>query len=342
MNNGFRLFPESASDFAHRVDALFLFLLAVAAVFATGICVTIVAFAVRYRRGKAVERRQSKAGRMWILEATWIVIPLLLTMVMFTWGASLYVEQRQPPANATELTVVGKQWMWKIQHAGGRREINALHVPRGEAIKLRMISEDVIHSFYLPAFRVKMDVLPGRYTYLWFKATKSGEYPLFCAEYCGTSHSAMHGRLVVMEPAEYAAWLAGESAEPPAVAGRRLFERYRCQTCHEGTSEAARRCPPLVGLFGRDVALADGRTAVADESYLRESILNPAAKVVQGYSPQMPAFQGQIGEEEVLQIIAYLKSLTAPPNSAAKEPATENADDETTDQGSGGDRTSTP
>jgi cytochrome c oxidase subunit 2 len=227
---------------------------------------------------------------------------------MFAWGASLYFHLSYPPANALNLYVVGKQWMWKIQHPEGRREINELHVPVGQPIKLTMTSEDVIHSFFVPAFRTKMDVVPGRYTTLWFEATKAGEYHLFCAEYCGTSHSLMIGRVVVMEPVQYQEWLSGGSSqEPLTVAGERLFQQLGCDTCHRADSRA--RGPVLEGLFGKSVQLQGGQTVIADEAYIRESILNPNAKLVTGYQPLMPTFQGLVSEEGILQILAYIKSL---------------------------------
>jgi cytochrome c oxidase subunit 2 len=246
------------------------------------------------------------------LEVTWMVIPFVISMGIFGWGAKLYFSGNRPPAGAIEVRVVGKQWMWKFQHANGRREINALHVPRARPVKLTMISEDVIHSLFVPAFRVKQDVLPGRYSACWFEATRTGEFHLFCAEYCGTNHSRMTGRVIVMDPAEYEAWLAGGKAnEPPAVAGKRLFEELRCQTCHRPETGAA-RCPPLEGLYGQEVKLTGGETVVADDNYLRESILRPAAKVVAGFQPLMSSFDGQVDEEQLIQLIAYIKSLTKP------------------------------
>jgi cytochrome c oxidase subunit 2 len=228
-------------------------------------------------------------------------------MVMFFWGAVLYFEMRTMPADAIELQVVGKQWMWKIYHAQGRSEINELHVPVGRPVRLRMISEDVIHSFYVPAFRVKMDVLPGRYTTMWFEATKPGEYHLFCAEYCGTQHADMSGRVFAMDPADYAEWLQGSATETPQTAGSKLFAQFRCHVCHH--DEAELRSPPLHGIFNNRVVLADGSTVQADEGYLRESIVNPMAKVTAGFQPVMPAYQGQLTEEQLLLLIEYIKSL---------------------------------
>jgi cytochrome c oxidase subunit 2 len=210
--------------------------------------------------------------------------------------------------------------MWKFQHPQGHSEINNLHVPLGRAVKVRMISEDVIHSLYVPAFRVKQDVLPGRYTTLWFQATKVGQYHLFCAEYCGAKHSAMGGRVIVIEPNDYEAWLSGRNvAEPELATRQRLFDELRCSNCHEGGGMVS-RCPPLENLFGSKVRLADGQTIVADESYIRESILRPAAKIVAGYQPVMPTYEGQIGEEDILRLIAEIKSL-APASRSAENAA---------------------
>jgi cytochrome c oxidase subunit 2 len=207
-----------------------------------------------------------------------------------------------------EIAVVGRQWMWKIQHPSGRREINELHVPVGAPVKLRIASQDVIHSFYIPAFRVKMDAVPGRYTQLWFEATKPGEYHLFCAEYCGTEHSRMIGKVVVMEPDQFQNWLGGVTEETPVEAGERLFAEFNCANCHTGGTR--QRGPHLGGLFGKPVRLADGRTVTFDETYIRESIINPNAKIVAGYAPVMPTYRGQLSEEQLLQLVAYIRSLT--------------------------------
>lgn len=319
MDPGFQLFPDQASTFAPRVDALYIFLLSVATFFTVAIFLAIVFLALFYRRS-AVRNRTRRVGskKLWILETTWIVVPLLLTMVMFLWGAAAYFEQRVMPENAVELTVVGKQWMWKIQHPQGRSEINELHMPLGRPIVLRMISEDVIHSFYVPAFRVKMDVLPRRYTSLWFEAIQPGEFHLFCAEYCGTDHADMRGRVVVMQPSEYAEWLAGGEQQPPATAGEELFTQLRCNTCHYQGGQP--RCPSLENLFGQPVRLADGQVVTADEQYIHESIINPAAKVVAGFQPIMPTFEGQLSEEQIFHLVQYIKSLSVMPVETA-EPA---------------------
>ncbi len=308
MEEGFRLFPEQASTVAPRVDAVYAFLVCVTAFFTIAIFLAIVYFAIRYRRGRPKDQPHPEPEQLWMLEATWIIIPLLLTMIMFFWGAWLFLEIRTMPEDALELQVVGKQWMWKIYHPNGRSEINELHVPVGRRVRLRMISDDVIHSFYLPAFRVKMDVLPGRYTMMWFEATKLGRHYLFCAEYCGTEHADMRGQVVALSEADYAEWLQNRDTDPPPQGvGSRLFTQHRCNTCHDEGSEL--RSPRLEGVFNNTIALSDGRTVIADESYLRESIVNPMAKVSAGFAPVMPTYQGQLNEEQLFQLVEYIKSL---------------------------------
>lgn len=311
LDDGFRLFPEQASTHAPRVDLLYFFLLGVALFFTVLIAALIVYFSIKYRRGNTRVDRTPSSGHPLGIEIAWMVIPLVIAMVIFGWGATLYFSAYRPPAGAMEVRVVAKQWMWKFQHGSGRREINTLHVPLGQSVKLTMISEDVIHSLYVPAFRMKRDVLPGRYSDCWFKATRTGDFHLFCAEYCGTNHSRMTGSVVVMEPSAYEAWLGGGTNELPAVAGKRLFEELRCASCHAPDVGAA-RCPSVVGLFGREVKLAGGAAVPADEDYLRESILRPSAKVVAGFQPLMPSFDGQVDEEQLIQLIAYIKSLATP------------------------------
>jgi cytochrome c oxidase subunit 2 len=309
MDNELQFFPEQASTVAPDVDAVYWFLIVVSTVMTLLIAGLIIFFAIKYRHNSKADRTQSGTHFFW-MELSWLVIPFILTMIMFFWGAKVYFVIARAPAGAMQINAVGRQWMWKFQHPDGRSEINDLHVPLGQPVKLNMISEDVIHSMYVPAFRVKQDVLPGRYTTLWFEATRLGEYHLFCAEYCGAKHSEMKGKVVVMEPSEYEAWLSGATAgETPVEAGRKLFEQLRCETCHKGGGEASRG-PALADLFGKTVRLQNGQSVVADENYLRESILRPAAKVVAGYQPIMPTFEGQVGEEGVLQLIAYLKSLS--------------------------------
>ncbi len=315
----FPLFPESASTMAGEVDALYFFALGVSAFFSLLIAFFIFFFFVKYKRAHTGEIGVPLHGSV-ALEITWSVIPLIITMVLFGWGAKVFLDLTSPPTDAREYWVTGKQWMWKIQHPEGQREINELHVPKGQPIKMTMTSEDVIHSFFIPAFRIKQDVLPGRYTTVWFEATETGTFHLFCTEYCGTEHSQMIGSVVVMEPEDYQTWLAGGPAQPPVAAGRALFARYACDTCHSENNTG--RGPSLHGIAGQEVTVAGGRSLARDDNYLRESILNPGAKLVAGFSPLMPTFQGQINEEGVMQLIAYIKSLegdtaTTPPPTAA-------------------------
>ena len=306
---GFPLFPDQASTVAGRVDALYYFLLSISVFFGTLVFFLVIYFAVKYRRRSPGERAQPVFESL-RLELVWTLIPLGIVLVAFTWGARLYVTLSRPPADALEILTVGKQWMWKFQHPTGQREINELHVPLGHPVKLTMASEDVIHSFYVPAFRVKMDVVPGRYTNVWFEATKTGDFHLFCAEYCGAKHSAMIGRLIVLKPDQYQQWLSGGvTAEAPEVAGERLFVQLGCNACHRLDLKAL--APPLEGVFGTQVKLTTGETITVDEEYLRESILNPVAKIVAGYQPIMPPYVGRVTEEGLLQLIAYIKSLQA-------------------------------
>jgi cytochrome c oxidase subunit 2 len=308
MESGVPLFPEQASTIAPEVDRVYVFGLIVAGFFTALIFLLIVYFALYYRRGAARNRSESDSGT-WILETAWIVVPFAIVMVMFFWGAVVFVKAQHPPAGALELQVFGKQWMWKIQHPEGRREINTLHVPAGIPVRLRMISEDVIHSFFIPAFRVKRDVLPGRYAELWFEATRPGEYDLYCTEYCGTDHADMRGKVVVMDPSDYAAWLGASTDAPMNVAGGRIFEQFRCHTCHDAGEGA--QGPNLTGLFGQTVPLARTNAVLADEAYIRESILRPQAKIHAGFSALMPTFENQLSEEQVYQLVEYIKSLGA-------------------------------
>jgi cytochrome c oxidase subunit 2 len=309
MFSGFPLFPQQASTFAARVDALYFFLIGISAFFSTLIATLLVVFAVRFRRRGPGELPTPIHGSI-ALELTWTVIPLVISLGTFVWSADIFVASRRVPPGAMEVNVVGKRWMWKTQHMTGQREINELHVPIGVPVKLTMTSEDVIHSFFIPAFRVKQDAVPGRYTTAWFEATRVGEYHLFCAEYCGTKHSQMIGSIKVMEPAAFQTWLAGGATGSPAQEGEKLFQSLACITCHRADSQG--RGPRLEGLFGRTVRLTGGVTVVADADYIRESILSPTAKVVDGYQPIMPTFQGLVSEEGVMQLIAYIQSLQQP------------------------------
>jgi cytochrome c oxidase subunit 2 len=310
------LFPEQASTFAPDVDHLLFFLLAVTAFFTVLIFGAIFYFAIRYRRRSDKELPHVQHGGM-ALEILWTVIPFGLTMVMFTWGADIFFRESRPPDNALQIYVVAKQWMWKLQHMEGKREINELHIPLGRAVRLTMTSEDVIHSFFVPAFRTKQDVVPGKYSTTWFQPTKVGKYHLFCAEYCGTRHSGMIGWVYVMEPRDYANWMrGGESTGSLAEDGAKLFQDLACVNCHKADNSG--RCPSLVGVYGSTVKLTNGATVKADEAYIRESILQPNAKIVSGYAPVMPTFQGLVTEEGVLQLVEYIKSLGGKPAAASE------------------------
>jgi cytochrome c oxidase subunit 2 len=313
------LFPPQASEMARDIDLLFFVTLGVTIFFSTLIAVAIFYFMTRYKRSRPTEVGvyMKEGGGTMVLETAWIIVPLVIALAIFAWGARIYFAAARPPSDAKQFYVVGKQWMWKIEHPNGRREINELHVPRGEAIKLKMTSEDVVHSFFIPAMRVKNDVVPGRYTTMWFRADTVGTYHLFCTQYCGTEHSGMVGRVIVMEPTEYERWIAGAPAGGTATApsGEDLFTAKACHTCHRQDSTA--RAPMLWGLFGKSVQLDNGQTTVADETYIRESILNPTAKIVAGYQPIMPTYRGQLNEEEIIQLIRYITTMK--PGSA--EPA---------------------
>jgi cytochrome c oxidase subunit II len=301
------IFPEQASTVAGRVDTLYAFLIALSVFFAGLIFLLLLVFAVKYRRRSEAEQPRPILDNL-RLELAWTIIPLVLTMAIFAWGARLYFTTALPPDDAMEIYVVGLQWMWMLQHPEGQREINELHVPMGRPVKLIITSQDVIHSFYVPAFRIKMDAVPGLYTTTWFEATKTGSFHLFCAEYCGTLHPGMGGRIVVMKPTEFEQWLSGgTSAEPLAAAGERLFQQLGCSGCH--VINAPVQAPSLEGLYGKPVPLQNGETVIADESYIRASILAPQKEVVAGYAPIMPSYQGQVSEEGLLQLIAYIKSL---------------------------------
>jgi cytochrome c oxidase subunit 2 len=308
MFDNFPLWPDRASTAAGNVDALFIFLLIVSGLMTALIFTAVVYFAARYRRRRGVLAEQIEGSTP--LELTWSIIPLFVFMVIFAWGAVVYFKGRTPPRDSTEVYVVAKQWMWKLEHAEGQREINELHVPVGRDVKLIMTSQDVIHSFYIPAFRMKQDVLPGRYTVAWFRATKPGTYHLFCAEYCGTQHSGMIGSIVVQEPAQYEAWMSGGTWGPLSASGEKIFAELGCVTCHR--TDTPGRGPNLQGVFGKPVLLADGRTVTADENYIRESILDPGTKVVNGFKPVMPTFQGLVSEEQLNALVAYVKSLSQP------------------------------
>ena len=321
MQSWLPLVPESASTISWKVDALYFYLSGITLFFALLISSVLIFFVIRYRRRTPYEIPRPIAGSH-KLETVWTVIPFLIAMTMFGWGARVYFDQYKPAANAVEVYVVAKQWMWKLQHATGQREINELHVPVGRKIKLIMTTEDVIHDFFIPAFRTKADVVPGKYTTLWFEATKPGTYHLFCAEYCGMNHSGMTGSVIVMEPRDFDNWLSGNTGTTsPAAAGQQLFQTLGCASCHGANGEGGRG-PTLAGLFGRQTPLEGGQTIRADEAYIRESVLNPQAKIVAGFGPIMPTFQGQVTEDQLVQLVAFIKSLpggstTGVPNASA-------------------------
>lgn len=298
---------SQASSWAMQWQHLFYFLVGVFIFFSVLIFGLIFFFAIKYRRRSADEIPAQIEGNL-PLEITWTVIPTLLCVVMFVWASLLFLRNSRPPTASMEIFVIGQQWMWKVQHPEGVQEINELHVPVGVPIELTMTSRDVIHDFGIPAFRIKKDVLPGQYTTEWFRATRTGRFHLFCDQYCGTGHSAMIGWVIVMEPTDYARWLGGGVAgKSMADTGAELYERYGCNTCH-----STGKGPSFVGLYGSTVMLSDGRTVVADDTYLRNSILTPASQRVVGYAPVMPTFQGQLEEQQILQLTAYIKSLVKP------------------------------
>lgn len=305
----FPIFPEQASSIAAQIDALFLVLTGLSLAFAVPVVIFLIFFAIRYRQGQQVDRSK-RIYESFKIEFAWSFIPFVLGMTIFGWGAFVYYHYATAPEDTLDIYIIGKQWMWHAQHPSGKSEINDLHIPVNRPIKLIMTSQDVIHSYFIPAFRVKQDVLPGRYTTLWFEATKTGEYHMFCTEYCGTEHSRMGGTVYVLEQNEYQRWLGGGAAvEPLEVTGERVFQQQGCLSCHSGQPGALG--PNLAGIFGHEVEFEDGTTATVDESYLRESILNPQARIVAGYAPVMPTYDNILSEDQLLQLIAYIKSLSA-------------------------------
>jgi cytochrome c oxidase subunit 2 len=302
------LLPE-ASTAAAESDALFLALLLISVAVLALVFGLIWTYVIRYRAGSPVDRGEI-SQKSWIFEISWTVATLLVFFGLFIWGADAYVRINRAPADAMKIWVVGKQWMWKVEHPGGQREINALHVPTGRPVQLLMTSEDVIHDFAVPAFRIKHDVLPGRYESLWFTADRPGTYHLFCTQFCGSDHSLMQGEIVVLSPPDYDKWLAiTPSGGSLANEGQALFTRDGCAGCHLGNSSV--RAPRLDGVYGSPVPLADGRIVIADDQYIRDCILLPKTQPVAGYAPLMPSFAGQIDEEDLVKIVAYIKSLAA-------------------------------
>jgi len=316
------LLPPQASTVAVEVDALYAFLVAITAFFTLLVAGLFLYFGLVYARKSEADRPIQVHPPAW-LEIAWSVIPLLICLVLFVWGVALYFKIYTPPKDAVTIHVVGKRWMWKVQHMSGAREINELHVPIGVPIRLLITSEDVLHAFSLPAFRIKRDAIPGTMTTTWFEATKVGQYHLFCAEYCGTNHSVMGGTVHVMEKDAYQRWLSGPNAGlPPAVQGERLFEEMNCVSCHR--AGAAQRGPVLEGLYGKPVVLRGGATVTADDAYIRESITNPTAKIVNGFEPLMPVYLSQLSEEQVNALLAYVRDTLGkvePPKTSPASPA---------------------
>lgn len=343
--------PEQASTFAAQVDQMYIVLTLLALAFAVPIAALIVYFGVRYRRGANVDRTGA-LHESTKLEVSWVLLLLLISLPTFLWGARLYATMYTMPADALEVYVLGRQWMWQMQYPNGQREINLLHVPVGRPVRLTMISQDVIHSFYVPAFRVKHDVLPGIYTTMWFEATQAGEYDIFCAEYCGTEHSGMVGKVIALEPRQYEEWLrthvnygadpipessvgsAAEGQQTMAQTGEQLFVNFGCSSCHLPNGQGIG--PSLVGLLGSEQEMEDGQVIVADAQYIRRSILDPRSQIVRGYPPVMPTYEGQIDEQELFSLVEYISSLTNPADAQQapdSNPAIETGSDTTPGDG---------
>jgi len=315
MSSLFQIIPEQASTLAPKVDQLYWFIIGVTAFFGILVSILVVYFAVKYRTNDPLAVGAPITGSI-PLELAWSVIPFLISVVIFGWAAQVFFDIYRPPDQSLEIYATGKRWMWKFQHLDGKAEINELHVPVGRAVKVTFTSEDVLHSLYFPSFRTKADAIPGRYSSVWFNATKVGEFHIFCAEYCGTRHSGMIGKVHVMEPAAYQAWLSGAGGGGTmASRGERLFGELACNTCH--LADGSGRGPSLVNKFGTQEQLANGSVVNVDESYVRESILTPQLKVVAGYQPVMPTFQGLVNEESVMALLEYVKSLQSSSGGAA-------------------------
>src|SRR5277367_4254100 len=302
----FALFPPEASKIAPQMDALYFFMVLVSLVGLTLVIMLVLSFSILYNKKRHPVAIQIEGSTL--LEATWTIIPLGLFLIMFVWGALLYFRIYTPPANAMNIYVVGKQWMWKVEHPGGQHEINALHVPTGRPVQLTLISQDVFHSFSIPDFRVKREVIPGRYSTVWFEATTPGTYHLFCTQYCGTNHSQMIGEITVLTPEDYQKWTQGStSGMSLAQNGERLFASMGCNACHSGS--AAARGPNLSGVFGSTLQLTSGSQVLVNDAYLRDSILNPSQHITAGYAPIMPTYQGQISEDGLIDLVEYVKAM---------------------------------
>jgi cytochrome c oxidase subunit 2 len=306
----FALLPYEDSNYAGQVDAIFVSLLVLCSLITVAVFIVIIFFSIKYRKGSKADRSHRPSERAEIgIEFTWIIIPLVIFLGLFIWAGNVFYEMFSPPADGVAIYVIGKQWMWKIEHATGQREINQLHIPVDQNIILTMTSQDVIHDFDVPAFRIKHDVLPGRYSRMWFKATHTGTYHLFCGQYCGDFHSRMIGDIIVMSPVDYAAWLQNEgpgTSGTLAAQGSRYYHSLGCSGCHENSHVV--HAPSLTGLYGEPVPLQSGQIVKADDDYLRDSILQPSKDICSGYQNIMPAYQGSLSEEQVIALIAYIKS----------------------------------
>ncbi len=304
--NASALFPREASTIAPYADALYFFLLLITVIGLTLVGALVFGFSIRYRKANHPVAEQVEGSTL--LEATWTIIPLALFLIVFVWGALLYFRIYNQPTNAMNIYVVGKQWMWKAEHPGGQHEINALHVPTGRPVQLTMISQDVFHSFSIPDFRVKREVIPGRYSTVWFQATDPGTYHIFCTQYCGTQHSGMIGEVTVLSPDDYQKWTqASTSGMSLAQNGERLFASIGCNACHSGS--AAARGPNLAGVYGSKLKLVNGSEVLVNDAYLRDAILNPSQHLTAGYAPIMPTYQGQVSEEGLIDLVEYIKTL---------------------------------
>ncbi len=315
--NSLDLLPPTASVYAAELNDFFWVMVAVCGFVAVAIAIFILYCAVKYHRKDPDELPLQISGNN-RMEWTWTIVPAIIFMGMFGWGAKTYFDVEEPPPDTIDIYVVAKQWMWKIEHPNGIREINTLHIPVGRPVRLTMISEDVIHDFFVPAFRTKQDVLPNRYMTIWFTATKPGKYHLFCAEYCGTKHSGMIGWVYAMNPHDYQVWLqqgAGEGSL--ASTGEKLFHQFGCANCHHYSGHGPG--PDLHGLYGTTVQLSTGIRRRADDTYIRECILGNKGGPVVGFTGIMPNFQGQINEEQLLALVSYIKSMG--PEAQVAEPS---------------------
>ena len=307
MSGFIPLWPDSISAYSHQMDLLVVAFTVLIVLLSAPVFILTVVFAVKYRRGRPANRKHP-VNRNVTVEISWSIIPFVALIGFYVWSTALFAKLYNPPPEALQIDVVGKQWMWKFRHPEGQAEIDELHMPADQPVKLTMASQDVIHSLFIPALRIKQDVVPGRYSTTWFTADKPGTYHIACSQFCGTNHSEMTGSFVVMSPGDYSKWLELSSNDPPLAAeGAALFRGRGCSGCHEPTSTV--RAPSLAGIYGRPVALQSGETVVADDQYIRDSILLPQSQVAAGYRPVMPTFQNVLSEEEVLQIVAYIKSL---------------------------------